>query len=294
MWTYFNDAIKEYAAKRRYILAENYCLPWQPSDLSKANNILSQIFNGDDKIQTFQVNTPSIGQYWPTHPTYRYISENNTMAFIKCSTVSQIRKEFHNLHEMKRHSIPVPSPLGIYECAWDDDNRDLYQQNEDNRGAILVEEFLYSISLGHALVDQRIELNELLRMVIRELLWLHSVGCHGDMKHQHIRICIKSDFAHKMIFESPTEDNKTKIVIGSVGIIDAEDYKDSNKEKDVLIDLKNLFETTNKYLHFLNDADVSKQRLVTIMSKKTRMNRFSELLETINDKYNLKKPFIVR
>lgn len=283
MWTRIEDAVKQYAPQRNQLLAREYSLPWAPTVLSHAAKFLRHIY--PHSIREVRVNTPSIGQYWPTHPTFMY--ENGRAVFLKAARSDIIMREYENLMALKRWGVSVPTPLGVYTVPEAIYEEDLQIEPRLIRGTLLVEEFLHSISLGHATIERRIPTGELIPMVINALKWMHRFGVHGDLKHQHIRVCVPSKAAIRMIFRPPRDD--IVIDISRVSIIDVEGFQAGISRGKMAeghrADLEYLKKGLERYLGTIDEEDPKRVRMVTKMDSRERWEKFRFCWKALEDAY---------
>ena len=287
MWTRVEDALQKYHTHKVKILADGFSLPWRPIMKEEAQKFLFQLYK--KPLQEVQVNTPSPGQYWSTHPTYRYMG--GQYVFIKCSDLKNILNEFEMLNLMKKCDIAVPTTIGVYDTPQDIFEEDKKMAPFVQRGAILVEEFLHSICLGHALIERRIDMAILSQMVIDNLAWLHKFGSHNDLKHQHIRICLESELAHKFIYEPPHCDLVAKI--NRVKFIDVESFELFDRQDELVQrerisqDLTYLHRSLIDYLKNVFNLPEEARNSLTMLSKDQIVERFAYFQAEMNRHFNL-------
>lgn len=284
MWSTLEDAIKKYAPQRDQIMARHYSLPWAPMIPARAGKYLEHIYPGG--IRGVHVNTPSLGQYWPTHPTFKY--DNGRAVFLKVSRTDIIMREYKNLMALKRWGVSVPTPLGVYTVPENLYEEDLQIDPRLIRGTVLVEEFLHSISLGHAIIERRILTSELVPMVLNALKWMHRFGVHGDLKHQHIRICVPSKAAVRMIYRPPRDD--IVVNISRIAVIDMEGFKAGIPRNEMAeghrADLEYLKRGLEDYLRTIDEEDPKKVHRVTKMNPEQRWEKFGFCWKALEDAYS--------
>lgn len=295
MWSSFEKATKEYKGNspnvyENNILAQKYSLLWAPTDKSSAENYVRQFFlNG---LKFILINTPSIGQYWATKPAYKYKGKRTEGEgydlFIKCGPVDIISKEVKKIKEINEKYEIVPTPHIIETFKTPDD---IYRDDIDvfkniQRGKILIEEFINSISLGHALIDHRFDVENIFHKSINSFEKLHSIGYHGDFKHQHIRICVSRKDSINLIKYSPFRNDINKISIRDVCFIDFEDFEfnnDTNYNKTK--DLNELEKKLKLYLSSLSRIDKERLKIITIFDINECNERISKFINLLREHY---------
>jgi len=284
MWSTIKEAMKQFAPHRDKLFAAAYSLPWPPAIKEKAAAVLPHIYRkGIDKVR---LNTPSIGQYWPTHPTFAY--DNGRAVFVKAGPVGVIEREYQNLMLLKKYGVSVATPLGVYVTPDNLYEEDALMSPGVIHGALMIEEFLHSISFGHALVERRIPVRSLISMTANAVNWMHRFGVHGDFKHQHIRVCVPSKAAVRMIFTPPRDD--ILVDINRVCIIDMEGFTfrapgsvDAEKRR---ADIEYLKSTLESYFNQLDSESPENIRRLTVMSGEERRRRFSGVWERLEAAIN--------
>ena len=141
MWSTIKEAMKQFAPHRDKLFAVAYSLPWPPAIKEKASAVLQHIYRTG--IAKVRLNTPSIGQYWPTHPTFAY--DNGRTVFVKAGPVGVIEREYQNLMLLKKYGVSVATPLGVYVTPENLYEEDALMSPGVIHGALMIEEFLHSL-----------------------------------------------------------------------------------------------------------------------------------------------------
>ncbi|UCE39172.1 MAG: hypothetical protein JSW00_08135 [Thermoplasmata archaeon] len=291
IWLPVNDALNKYSQYRHLITASNYITPFNV--VSEQDVKLN--FNSPGKVNIFS-KTPSIGGIWATHPSFKYVSgQNNLMGessvFAKVSTEENILVEMKNLLKMKKF-IFVPEVLGFFRNRI----KDLSELHEMKPGckiaALLVEEFIDSISLGQAIVDERIDIDSVVESVINTLYVMHNYCAHRDLKHSHIRINLDPETIEELMMGFREDLN---LEIEGVSIIDVEttkmrwEFSGDEFEPSVQRDITQLLTSINGYLSTLeNDTEAIRRYFPTPIHK--RLERFGALLDQLKLEYEVKVP----
>lgn len=278
MWEVIDQAKIKYPGKMNKQIepCRKYALHWDPVRKDEANEALNHIF--PKKIKRIEINTPSLGRVWTTNSVYRYIGENE-IVFIKCGKKESIINEYEILNNMRNKGVPAPSPLGLFT------GQDAYLIPEPEQGAILVTEFLHSVSLGHAIVDERFCLNCLRVSVHQAIRKLHESFLHGILTHKHVRVCVTAEAAKNLIFKKATRHPQITIKdVIIVGPSDNNDYtsKSINRifEKEKQKELHSLRLSVDNYLFQLTKSE-DKCVSETSLKPEERYKRYKDLLDGI-------------
>lgn len=275
MWTQINEALIKFPPMKKHIRAcDKYYLHWNPIEIDEANENLQHIFYKG--IKRIEINTPSRGRVWTSNPVYRYIGEKeNIIVFVKCGSMRSIVDEYNLLHEMRKKGVNVPLPIGIFT-----EQREAFAR-KPIRGAILITEFLHSVSLGHSIVEERFCINCLCTFVHHSIRRLHESFLHGCFTHTHIRVCVAAEDAKKLIFgeaySAPQIPIKDVVIVGPT----KHKIKDSEKELNFLrnsmyVEKKSKMALGENYLGRL-EKDID-DKLVTTLDHKERVKRYKKLL----------------
>lgn len=291
IWLPINDALEKYKQYRYLISALNYITPFNPV----SERAVKQHFNILNDIEIF-VQTPNVGDIWSTHPSYRYVTSLNQfygqkLIFCKVSDEKNVLRELVNLKMMKRN-ISVPTPITMIEHK--NDISDLKEMKPNSHiAAILVEEFIDSISIGRALIEERIDIEILIKETINILLKMHTFCTHRDLKQSHIRICLDPEDCKSLTFGFKIEN---ELIIKNVSIIDVEtakmNYELSEKiESGTTNDIKQLIVSLTGYLSSLEHPTGFLVKILP-MSLEKKLKRFGMLLDAISEEYIIPPPNI--
>lgn len=291
MWTRIEKALKDNHPKHDHILARDFCLAWSPSDKVEAKKVLFDIFKD---IKLVFANTPSVGQYWPTQPSFKYLGRpletskgSKLEVFTKSGYEIRISREIENIRDLSTIGIPVPRIIKIFETPKSviDEEAELFPKIKI--GKILIEEFLYSISLGHAIIDHRFHIKDLTKQVIKTLEPLHKIGMHGELKHQHIRIILDKNIVAQMLKNSPVKGDG-EIPIKSIHFVDLETFmRNTNAERNKKIDLVFLKDSLRDYANKLDSVPLELLKTVTVFTKLQYYKRIEEFLVMLKADYFL-------
>ncbi len=256
---------------------------------------VSRNFNSHGKINIFS-KTPSIGGSWSTHPSLKYMSEQNDIfgessVFSKVSTENNILTEMSNLIKMKKYLF-VPEVLGYFRNRI----RDLSELHEMKPGcqlaAVLVEEFIDSISLGQALMEERIDIEDIVEGVLNTLYIMHTFCVHRDLKHSHIRINLDPEICENL---SLGKREGSDLKIEGISVIDVEttkmrwDFTSEEFEQNVKRDITQLLTSINGYMSTLeHDTEVIRSYFPISLQK--RLERFGTFLDAIQSQYKVELP----
>ncbi|UCG70373.1 MAG: hypothetical protein JSV09_04980 [Thermoplasmata archaeon] len=252
-------------------------------------------FDSEGQIHIYS-KTPSIGGSWSTHPSLKYTSDNDVIlgkpsVFAKVSTEQNILVEKENLIKM-RDQVSVPEVLDIYK----NEEEDLFEIHEMKPGyqiaAILVEEFIDSISLGQAVLEERLNIDLIVDGVLNILKDMHKFCAHRDLKHSHIRIDLDARTAENLTRGMREE---LDLDIEGFSIIDVEttkmkrEFSDGEFEDNVVTDITQLLASLNGYMSTLeHDTEVIKRVFPTPLA--VRLKRFGTLLDALSDEYTIRLP----
>jgi hypothetical protein len=242
------------------------------------------------KISIFS-KTPSIGGVWSTHPSLKYLSDNNDIlgqrsVFSKVSSEKNILVERDNLNTMGRY-LSVPKVLGVYRNR-EEDLSDLHEMKPGcHIGAVLVEEFIDSVSLGQAVVEEKIDMEEVVEGVLGILKAMHTFCVHRDLKHSHIRINLDPYTSENLTFGRRQCLN---LEIMGFSVIDVEttemreSLSESEFEANVQRDITQLLTSITGYMSTLElDTDLMKRIFPTPLDR--RLQRFGMLLDVLKEEY---------
>jgi len=292
IWLPINDALEKYKQYRYLISALNYITPFNPV----SERAVKQHFNILTDIEIF-VQTPSIGDIWSTHPSYRYVTGSNQfygkkLIFCKVSDEKNVLTELVNLKMMKRN-ISVPTPITMIEHK--DDITELKEMKPNSHiAAILVEEFIDSISIGRALIEERIDIEILIKETMNILLKMHKFCSHRDLKQSHIRICLDPEECKNLTFGFKIEN---ELIIKNVSIIDVETAKmnyeltEKDFEATTTNDIRQLIVSLTGYLSSLEHPTGVLVRVLPMELEK-KLERFGMLLNAISEEYTVPSPTI--
>jgi hypothetical protein len=160
-------------------------------------------------------------------------------------------------------------------------------------GAVLVEEFVDSISLGQALIEEKVDINIVAERICDTLSSMHVFAAHHDLKHAHLRIRLSKEAVEDLQKGMKPTNN---LDVFGVTVIDVETAKffmelDQEQIKDYIsMDITQLIISLSCYLSVL-EADSPLVRKYFPMSFATRLKRLEILLETMSQKYDIKVQF---
>lgn len=282
------DKYKQYS---HLITASNYITPFNV--VSKRDVKLA--FHTAGEVNIFS-KTPSLGGIWSTHPSLKYASNQNDLfgekaVFSKVSTENNVKIERENLIKMRKH-VSVPKALGFYRNEEDD----LSELQELKPGcqiaAVLVEEFIHSISLGQAIIEEKIDVDRIVRGVLETLKNMHKFCVHLDLKHSHIRINLDPKTCESL---ASGVREQLSLEIEGVSIIDVETTKmgeelaDKEFKDDVKRDIAQLLTSLAGYMSTLEpDTEVIRKFFPTPLNK--RLERFGMFLDAIKGEYTVDLP----
>jgi hypothetical protein len=291
IWLPVNEALNKYNQYRHLITASNYITPF---NVVSERDVKSN-FNSAGKISIYS-KTPSIGGIWATHPSFKYISDKNDImgensVFAKVSTEENVLVEMKNLLKMKKFLL-VPEVLGFFRNRI----KDLSELHEMKPGckiaALLVEEFIDSISLGQAIVEERIDIDQIVESAINTLYLMHNYCVHRDLKHSHIRINLDPGTIDKLMMGFREDLN---LEIEGVSVIDVEttkmrwEFQAEEFEGAVQRDITQILTSINGYMSTLeNDTEAVRRYFPTPIHK--RLERFGVFLDAIQSEYDVKLP----
>jgi hypothetical protein len=240
--------------------------------------------------------TPSIGGSWSTHPSLKYSSQKAVIlgkrsVFAKVSNENSILFEKENLIKMRKY-ISVPDVLDICQNK-EEDLLELHELKPQGQiAAIIVEEFIDSISLGHAIMEERLDIELIVEGVMRILMDMHKFCVHRDLKHSHIRIDLDAKAAEGLIHGVKEH---LDLEIEGFSIIDVEttnmkeDLNDMEFENHTTTDITQLLASLNGYLSTLeHDTDMIRKVFSTPIP--VRLKRFGALLDALSDEYTIRIP----
>jgi hypothetical protein len=286
-----NEALNKYKQYRHLITASNYITPFNV--VSERDVMLN--FNSNGNVSIFS-KTPSIGGIWSTHPSLKYTSDQNDIlgqssVFSKVSTEDNILVEKANLIKM-RENLSVPEVLGFFRNR-EEDIAELHELKPGCQiAALLVEEFIDSISLGQAIIEERIDADILIEDVLNALKKMHIFCAHRDLKHSHIRINLDSKTAENLTLGYRDELN---LEIEGVSIIDVEttkmgeEFTDEEFATNINTDVIQLLTSITGYMSTLeHDIDLIRKFFPTPLQK--RLERFGFFLDAIKAKYVIEIP----
>jgi hypothetical protein len=291
IWLPVEEALERFKQYRHLITASNYITPF---------NVVSQRDVKENLHFTENVDifskTPSIGGSWSTHPSLKYSSNKNVIlgkrsVFAKVSNENNILVEKENLIKMRKN-ISVPDFLDICQNK-EEDLSELHELKPQGQiAAIIVEEFIDSVSLGHAIMEERLDIYSIVDGVMDILKDMHKFCAHRDLKHSHIRIDL----------DAKTADGLTRGLRGSwnldiegFSIIDVETSKMKDEfiqeefEPVVVTDITQLLASINGYLSTL-EHDTERVRRVFSTPLDIRLRRFGLLLDALKEDYTIKLP----
>jgi hypothetical protein len=291
IWLPVDEALERFKQYRHLITASNYITPFNVVSQRDVQRNLH--FTGNVSIFS---KTPSIGGSWSTHPSLKYSSDRNVIlgkrsVFAKVSTENNILVEKENLIKMRKN-ISVPDVLDICQNK-EEDLSELHELKPQGQiAAIIVEEFIDSVSLGHAIMEERLDMEKIVEGVLNILKAMHTFCVHRDLKHSHIRIDLDARTADGLtrgIKESLNLD------IEGFSIIDVETskMKDDFPEKEfkdaIVTDITQLLASINGYLSTLeHDTEMVRKVFSTPLDK--RIERFGLLLDALKEEYTIKLP----
>jgi hypothetical protein len=250
-------------------------------------------FTGDVNIFS---KTPSIGGSWSTHPSLKYSSKSDVIfgkrsVFAKVSSENNILVEKENLLKMRKF-ISVPDFLDICQNK-EEDLSELHELKPQGQiAAIIVEEFIDSISLGHAIMEETLDIEFIVEGVLRILKDMHNFCVHRDLKHSHIRINLDAKTAEGLTHGVREH---LDLKIEGFSIIDVEttnmrdDIMDWEFENHIVTDITQLLASLNGYLSTLeHNTDVVKKVFPTPIP--IRLERFGRLLDALSSEYTISLP----
>ncbi|UCF07357.1 MAG: hypothetical protein JSW28_06800, partial [Thermoplasmata archaeon] len=279
------DKYKQY---RHLITASNYITPFNVVSIRDVKGNLHS--TGEVKIFS---KTPSIGGSWSTHPSLKYSSEQNDIlgeksVFSKVSSENNILVEKENLMKMEQH-ISVPKVLEVYRNR-EEDLSELHEMKPGCQiGAVLVEEFIDSVSLGQGVVEERIDLETMEKGVLGILRDMHKFCAHRDLKHSHIRINLDPRTCESLTLGIGKPVN---LEIRGFSVIDVEttqmreDFSNEAFGASVRRDISQLLTSITGYMSTLElDTDVMRKFFPTPLDK--RLRRFGMLLDALREEYEI-------
>jgi hypothetical protein len=291
IWLPVDEALNRFKQYRHLITASNYITPF---NVVSQRDVKENLHFSED-VSIFS-KTPSIGGSWSTHPSLKYSSDKKVIlgkrsVFAKVSTENNVLVEKENLLKIRKH-ISVPDVLDICQTK-EEDLSELHEMKPQGQiAAIIVEEFIDSVSLGHAIMEERLDIDQIVKGVLNILKDMHRFCTHRDLKHSHIRINL----------EPATADGLTRGVrkglnldIEGFSIIDVEtskmrdDFNDGDFDTAVVTDITQLLASVNGYLSTL-EHDTEMVRKVFSTPLEVRLERFGLLLDALIDNYTVKRP----
>jgi hypothetical protein len=283
-----NLALEKYKHYRHLITASNYITPFNVV----SERDVKQNLNSQGEVSIFS-KTPSIGGTWATHPSLKYVSEKNDIfgensVFSKVSTEGNILVEKENLIKMKGR-LSVPEVLNVFRHK-DEDLSDLHEMKPGCQiAAILVEEFIDSISLGQALVEEKIDVDMTVKGVLDTLKKMHEFCVHQDLKHSHIRINLEPKTCENLAMGLREQ---LDLEIEGVSVIDVEttkmrdEFKDAKYEAHVKRDITQLLTSITGYMSTLeNETETVKRYFPTPLH--IRLERFGAFLDAVKSEYEI-------
>jgi hypothetical protein len=293
IWLTVDKALEKYKQYRHLITASNYITPFNP--VSEGD--VKRYFESKEYIDIAS-KTPSVGEIWPTHPSYRYISTSKELydrniIFCKVSNEQNVATELENLHKMEKH-ISVPKPIEMIRHT--NDVTELKELKPHCKiAAMLVEEFIDSISIGRAMIEERVEIEHLVDEVVDILKNMHEFCTHRDLKQSHIRICLDPDECWNLTFGIRSSN---ELIIHQVSIIDVETAKMNSTldktelEQRISNDINQFLVSLTGYLSTLEHVSEDLKKILP-MPHKDRLKRFGILLEKIFEHYVIPTPSLV-
>jgi hypothetical protein len=291
IWLPVDEALDRFKQYRHLITASNYITPFNV--VSERDVKESLHFTGDVNIYS---KTPSIGGSWSTHPSLKYSSQKAVIlgkrsVFAKVSTENNILFEKENLIKMRKF-ISVPDVLDICQNK-EEDLSELHELKPQGQiAAIIVEEFIDSISLGHAIMEERLDIELIVKGVMQILKDMHNFCVHRDLKHSHIRINLDAKAAEGLTHGVREQ---LDLEIEGFSIIDVEttnmkeDLNDTEFEGHIITDITQLLASVNGYLSTL-EHDTEMIRKVFPTPIFVRLQRFGAILDALSDEYTIKLP----
>jgi hypothetical protein len=291
IWLPVDEALSRFKQYRHLITASNYITPFNVVSQRDVRENLD--FSEDVSIFS---KTPSIGGSWSTHPSLKYSSGGGVIlgkssVFAKVSSENNILVERENLLKMRKR-ISVPDVLGICQNK-EEDLTELHEMKPQGQiAAIIVEEFIDSVSLGHAIMEERLDMDLIVQGVLDILKDMHKFCAHRDLKHSHIRVNLQPETAEGLIWGVKGGLN---LDIEGFSIIDVEtskmkeEFTEGEFDPAVVTDITQLLASLNGYLSTL-EHDTEMIRKVFTTPLETRLNRFGLLLDTLRDNYAIRLP----
>lgn len=235
--------------------------------------------------------TPSIGGSWSTHPSHKYSSGDGHIlgqksVFSKVSSENNILVEKDNLVAMREH-LSVPEVLGVYRNR-DEDLSDLQEMMPGcHLGAVLVEEFIDSVSLGQAMVEDAIDIDAVVEGVLNILRDMHTFCVHRDLKHSHIRIDLDPVTSENLAMGRREQLN---LEIQGLSVIDVEttqmrsEFTETDFEANVQRDITQLLTSITGYMSTLElETELMNRIFPTPVDR--RLERFGLLLDALKQEY---------
>ena len=211
--------------------------------------------------------------------------------FAKVSLENNILVERDNLTKMKQH-LSVPEVLEVYKIT-EEDITELHEMKPGcHVGALLVEEFIDSVSLGQAVVEERIDIDRTVAGVLEILKKMHRFCVHRDLKHSHIRINLDPSTCENLIFGVRKQLN---LEIEGFSVIDVEttqmrkELSDDLFEDYVRQDITQLLTSITGYMSTL-ELDTEEMRRIFPTPLDRRLERFGALLDALGDEYVVNVP----
>lgn len=293
IWLPVNEALEKYKQYRHLITAMNYITPFN----NVSEKEVKKFFNTDEAIEICS-QTPSVGEIWATHPSYRYTGTScpffgRNVIFCKVSDENNVATELKNLMKMSSR-ISVPTPIKMIEHK--EDVSELMEMKPNCKvAAVLVEEFIDSISIGRALIEERIDIEDLVKEVKEILLKMHTFCTHRDLKQSHIRICLNPEECKNLIFGFKSAD---ELIIEKVSIIDVEtarmknEFSSNDIELSISNDLRQFIVSLTGYLSALEHPSELLKKILP-MPLELRLERFGRLIEELFDNYQVIEPKLI-
>ncbi len=159
-------------------------------------------------------------------------------------------------------------------------------------GALLVEEFIDSVSLGQAVVEERIDIETMVAGVMEILRKMHRFCVHRDLKHSHIRINLDPSTCKNLTFGFRQQLN---LDIKGFSVIDVETTQMQTELSDDLFedyirrDITQLLTSITGYMSTL-ELDTEEMRRIFPTPVETRLERFGALLDILSEEYVMEVP----
>ena len=303
------EALTKYSQYTHLITASRYILPFNVV----SEREVKKAFCVEGELQVYS-KTPNIGGFWSTHPTFRYaldeahFFDRNTI-FTKVSTERNTLVEMQNLIKMGE-GVRVPKMIGFFKNASEDVEELRELKPGASVGAVLVEEFVDSISLGQALIEENIDIDALVAGVFSTLRQLHRFCAHRDLKHSHIRVCLDPIVAENLVFGR--KERIEELRVNDITIIDVEtalffssdapqgfqceedaecpgNLDEDAIRRDLHMDMVQLISSLTSYMSVL-EPDFDIIRRFFPMPVGERIRRFGMILDKLSEQYDIAVP----